>query len=211
MKTKRIAIISFLLCACMIIGLGYAAISKELSVGGTLHAGARSDLEVWFVGAEIDTDTTNNNCTVATLSGGTGVTKALTVNMETTSMQNVGDKAVAKFKIQNQETVANAVHAKVYNPDFIINGSNSSFTNPSDFYDVTWSFVEDTVGNTALGDADHEVTLATDSKTVEDLPPQHSVYLIVTVTLKKSVIDSTVSHAANFTITFTAEAIEADH
>ena len=209
MKTRRIAIISFLLCACLIIGLGYAAISKELSVSGTLHAGARSDLQVWFVGAETDNTVADNKCTVATLSGGTGVTEALTVNMETAQMQNVGDTAVAKFKIKNNETVANAVHAKIINPTFIINGANENFTTAGNFYNVTYKF--EAADNTAVQTSGHSVEIAADEKSVTDLPPQHAVYLVVTVTLTQSVIDTTVSHAANFTITYTAEATAANH
>ena len=205
MKTRRIAIVAFILCACMIIGIGYANLSKELAVNGTVHAGARSDLEVWFVNAEVDTTVDNNQCTVAALSGAsTGATKAITVNMETAAMQNVGDKAVAKFEIANQESVSNAVHAKLYNASYTINASNSAFTNPGDYYDVNYYFVE----KTGTGE---EITIAADAKTVTDLPPQRSVYLVVEVTLKKSVIDNTVSHAATFTITYTAEAIEATH
>lgn len=204
MKSRRIAIVAFLLLACMVIGIGYASLTRELNVSGTLHAGTRSNLEVWFVGAEKDTSVDNNYCSVAALSGGTE--KALTVNMETDQMLNVGDKAVAKFEIANQELIANATHAELVTPSFTLTASNAAFTNPEDFYTVTYEFVE--VDDNPTGDGE-EVTIAGDSKSVTDLPPQHAVYLIVTVTLTQSVIDASVSHAATFTITYTANAIAA--
>ncbi|MBE6702745.1 MAG: hypothetical protein E7585_04965 [Ruminococcaceae bacterium] len=207
MKSRRIAIVAFLLCACMIVGIGYAALTRELSVSGTLHAGARTNLQVWFIGAEIDSTVENNQCSIATLLDDVGNDEALTVSMATNNMQNVGDKAVAKFKIQNKETVLNAVHAELVNPSFQIRGANDAFTNPGDYYTVTFEFVEGDA-NDDLSDDDHEITIAADGQSVTDLPPQYSVYLVVTVELIKSVIDSTVSHAANFTITYTANAIE---
>ena len=214
MKMRRTAIVAFVLCACLIIGFGYAAMTHEMTLNGTLHAGARSSLEVWFVGAEIPTkneDDSTNMCTVATLSAATGVTKSLTANMETDSLKNVGDKATAKFKIKNEELAANQTHAEIVTPEFSLAGANGAFTNPEAFYEVSYKFVEDTDGNAALDDDDHSVTIAADAQSVTDLPPQHAVYLVVTVTLKASVTDESVSHAANFTLTFTANAVTATH
>ncbi len=214
MKMRRTAIVAFVLCACLVIGFGYAAMSHEMTLNGTLHAGARSSLEVWFVGAEIpakNEDDSTNMCTVATISAATGVTKSLTANMETASLQNVGDKATAMFKIKNDELAANLTHAQITNPELSLTGANGAFTNPEDFYEVSFKFVEDTEDNAELGDDYHSVTIAADAQSVTDLPPQHAVYLVVTVTLKASVTDETVSHAANFTLTFTASALGADH
>ena len=212
MKMRRTAIVAFLLCACLVMGLGYAAISRELAINGTLHAGTRGDLQVWFVKAEIPTLAEGTNmCSVATLSLSEGADKSLTANMETANMINVGDKAVARFKIQNQETLANAVHAKLYGATFDLKASNTAFTNASEYYDVTYSFV---VAEDNPTDLEHTVSIDVDADgepIVEDLPPQYSVYLEVTVTLKKSVIDTEISHAATFTITYTAEATDGLH
>lgn len=36
MKNRRLALVAFLLCACMIVGVGYAAVADELTVSGTI-------------------------------------------------------------------------------------------------------------------------------------------------------------------------------
>ena len=213
MKSRRLAIVAFLLIACTVIGIGYAAMSKELTVSGGLHAGPRSNLEVWFTDADVDDTVDNNLCTVASLVADQGAQKALTANMETGTLTNVGDTAVAIFKISSLELASNSTHAKIYDPSMTLLGANSGFTNPEDFYNVTFEFIDDPA-NAALNDDEHAVSIGTDDAgkpVVKDLPPQHSVLLKVTVTLKTSVTSESVNHAATFTLTYTAEAIQATH
>ena len=57
MKNRRLALVAFLLCACMIVGVGYAALAEELKIDGTatFHADDTSVLEdkVYFTGNTI--------------------------------------------------------------------------------------------------------------------------------------------------------------
>ena len=67
MKNRRSIIIAFLLCACMIVGVGYAAFSDVMDITGTaeLNANEVADGNVIFTAAnalsELDTATVNQN------------------------------------------------------------------------------------------------------------------------------------------------------
>lgn len=54
MKNRRLALVAFLLCACMIVGVGYAALAEELKIDGTatFHGDDTSVLDdkVYFTG-----------------------------------------------------------------------------------------------------------------------------------------------------------------
>ena len=206
MKNRKIAIIAFLLCACTIIGLGYAAFSTELTISGTAHAKTRDSLKVYFVGAEkpAHENGTENMCKVATLSVSENEETSLTVNMETQNMTNVGHMATAKFKIKNDESVKDAVHVKIENPVLTLTASNPDLFDPKDIYDVQYEFKVAEDNPTGEGHEGHTVTFGTDNKTVTDLPPQHSVYLIVTIELKVSITNETINYAAPLNLTFSA-------
>ncbi len=75
MKNKRNAIVAFLLVAVLCLGIGYAAVSDNLYINGTLNVTAGDptdptspfntefDADVFFSNAEIDTTTTANKGT----------------------------------------------------------------------------------------------------------------------------------------------------
>lgn len=54
MKNRRLALVAFLLCACMIVGVGYAALAVQLTIDGTVafHDDANTELDekVQFTG-----------------------------------------------------------------------------------------------------------------------------------------------------------------
>ena len=54
MKNRRLALVAFLLCACMIVGVGYAALAVQLTIDGTVafHDDANTELnqKVHFTG-----------------------------------------------------------------------------------------------------------------------------------------------------------------
>ena len=57
MKNRRLALVAFLLCACMIVGVGYAALAEELKIDGTasFHSSGTSELDekIYFTGNTI--------------------------------------------------------------------------------------------------------------------------------------------------------------
>ncbi len=55
MKNRKSIIVAFLLCACLIVGVGYAAFSGNLIINGTAtytHDGAELDEDIYFSGYE---------------------------------------------------------------------------------------------------------------------------------------------------------------
>ena len=182
MKKRRIAIVAFLLVACMVIGLGYAAISRKLTVNSNAH-GIAGTLDVYFTEA-----TKGANCVNAKLDGDENA--ALSATFTTTDLTTVGSSATATFKITNKETV-DQINAKI---DYLAtNNTNASY------YDVAYEFV-------ATGDdADAGVTISSDKQSVTMLPYGQSVNIVVTVTLKAGVTDPT--QASTIGIDFTAESL----
>ena len=64
MKNRRLALVAFLLCACMIVGVGYAALAVQLTIEGTasFHNNATTGLEenVHFTGNTVIKDAAGN-------------------------------------------------------------------------------------------------------------------------------------------------------
>ncbi len=182
MKKRRIAIVAFLLCACMVIGLGYAAISRTLTVNANAH-GIAGTLDVYFTEA-----TKGANCVNAKLDGDENA--ALSATFTTTDLTTVGASATATFKITNKETV-DAINAKI---DYVITNNTNA-----NYYSVAYEFV-------ATGeDADAGVVIADGNQSVTTLPYGQSVNIVVTVTLKAGVTDPTQS--ATIGIDFKAESL----
>ncbi|MBQ9785598.1 MAG: hypothetical protein IJW29_09340 [Clostridia bacterium] len=73
MKNRRNVIIAFMLCAVLCLGIGFAALSDDLAIDGTLayDKEAAEDVfnaEVYFTGAEADASSTCNDATQVTYS-----------------------------------------------------------------------------------------------------------------------------------------------
>ena len=182
MKKRRLAIAAFLLCACMVIGLGYAAISRTLTVNANAH-GVAGTLDVYFTEA-----TKGANCAGAKIDGDENA--SLSATFTTTDLTTVGNSSTATFKITNKETV-DQINAKI---DYV-NTTNSNAA----YYDVAYEFV-------ATGDdADAGVVIATDKQSVTNLPYGQSVNIVVTVTLKTGVVDP--SQSSTIAIEFKAESL----
>ena len=165
MKKRRIAIVAFLLCACMIIGMGYAAISRELFVVGTVNV-ANSSLNVVFANAAKDETTL---CTDAK------VVDETHVRMETSVMNEIGQYATATFIIQNKmtDTAVSIEH---------VNSTISGSLDAS-YFNITRTF-------TRVSDADADViigTSGTGASIVEELPAGKSVKLTITIAIAQSI------------------------
>lgn len=165
MKKRKIAIAAFLLCACMLIGVGFAAISRELYVVGTVNV-ANSTLDVFFIDKNVPElpDSETNYCSEAKLVDQTHV------RMTTDVMNTKGQKAVAIFTIENQMpdkavTIEHKAHT-------IAGGLDSNYFN------ITREFIR-------VSDGDTDVTIA-DGK-VTSLPAGKSVLLKITIELAQSI------------------------
>jgi len=188
MKKRRIAIVAFLLCACMVIGIGYAAVSKNLDVLGTVNVG-NSALNVTFTDAGKDADVDDNFCTDAVVLDGD-----VQARMTTTVMSEKGQTAVAYFIITNNMT----------DTDVSITHLGHSFTGAlnENYFDVEREF-------TALDEEDG-LTFGTDDEgkpTVTKLPATKSVKLTITITLNQELTQTLSGDRCEFTGQFLATAL----
>lgn len=85
MKNRRNLIVAFLLCACLIVGIGYAALSQNLTVNGKASISADAaqeefDEDVYFssvsegVNVVGEVDSANNDNVILTINDTMGVT-----------------------------------------------------------------------------------------------------------------------------------------
>lgn len=110
MKNRRIVIMAFLLCACLVMGIGYAAYSDIMDINGVANMDVEStkDGNLYFSAAEAlvreGEDTTRNT---ASINGNNKDAASFTVNDVVTE----GDAAKFKFTITN--TNSNAFNISV--------------------------------------------------------------------------------------------------
>lgn len=105
MKKRNLVIVAFMLVAAMTIGVGYAALSVELTLTGNAVydvEGAQEDFEsdVYFASGEVVTeDTTGSGSTADSIGEITTGAHAVTFNVM--SPIYAGEKAVFEFVVKN--------------------------------------------------------------------------------------------------------------
>ena len=101
MKNRRLALVAFLLCACMIVGVGYAAVVVNLEVNGTaaFHTNSTSALDgkIHFTGDSEVADVTGGKSDAVIIDVSNGAVTA-TVDVNLTS-------ANEDFEVKEDETV----------------------------------------------------------------------------------------------------------
>lgn len=101
MKKRRTAIIAFLLCACLAIGAGYAAVTDSLHVSGTANyktTGATESFDAKVYFAEAVADKTDNTITIDGTTGDDADKARFTIS----SLQLKDDTAVFTLTIHNK-------------------------------------------------------------------------------------------------------------
>ncbi len=108
MKNRRSLVLVFLLVACAFLGIGYAALSTNASIKGTLnYQGNNSVFDGYIIVESLELDTENTNLALVKnlitktdvfTSGGTGTDAA---NFKLNYLSTIGDKAVIKATIKN--------------------------------------------------------------------------------------------------------------
>ena len=99
MKTKRTAVVAFLLCAIMAIGIGFAAINKNLEINANANLGMdATGFSVAFVQSDCTVTGTDETSTIAV---GTDTTVAtFTVN----GLKKAGDTVTGTFTVINNSS-----------------------------------------------------------------------------------------------------------
>ena len=111
MKNRRNMIVAFLLCACLIVGVGYASLTDVLDIDGTAPINQSAaeeafDQDVYFTAAVANDD------------GNTASVSATNNDQATFSAKNLkgkGDKATFTFTIKNEGDVEAVVTPSIAN------------------------------------------------------------------------------------------------
>lgn len=129
MKNRRLAIVTFMLVAILLLGVGYAAVSRQLQISGTAHISAvtLSEFDVTFTDATSQTPTDfNANGTVPTATTNTIESGGHEVTLTVGNFETVGDKLVLTYEVTYSQ-VKQGIHAHLSVPSIVItNTTNSS-------------------------------------------------------------------------------------
>lgn len=104
MRIKRTAIVSFLICAIMAIGIGFAAISKNVEITGTANLGLdASNFSVELVQDDCDGDAVKDDTATGVITVQTDASQATFV---VSGLKNAGDKVTGTFTVKNTSAEA---------------------------------------------------------------------------------------------------------
>ena len=214
MKRRNLFLSLMLACACTIVGLGYAAITRELKIGGQLAA-AKNDnnLKVRFV-VDSMASTVAPKAPSTTIVATPTITNDHAANLDVSGMVDIGDKAYAYFLVKNDSQATDNLDATLAVPNVIVNNGSQtaedsdSATNifKGAHFQITAEFVETTGidGKPAgTGTVAGNGTASLNAPTADPVAPGQSIWVKVTVELIDVIIaDTFPTH--NITISFTA-------
>ena len=127
MKRRNLFLSFLLVGACAIVGVGYAAITRELKIGGQL-AGAKNDnsLKVEFQdGQAFSVPTAKDGAVIVATPT---ITNGHAANLDVSGMVDIGDKAEAYFLIKNESQATDNLDATLSLPNVIVNNGNETAT-----------------------------------------------------------------------------------
>ena len=191
MKKRRTLIITALLIAALALGIGYAALSRELVIGSEANlAPDENDFDIVFTSASID----NSDFGSASLTGDPN--NATTAHYTLTGLSAKGDTAVMTFVIKNRTQDVKATLASLSMlPGTLYVGDGTSVTDdPAKYFD------KDVVITDENG-----TVLADNAYTAFDIAAQESVTVTVTVTLKETVSQKLTLTGASIVLNFSGE------
>lgn len=176
MKNRRLAIVTFMLVAILLLGVGYAAVSRHLQISGTAHISAvtLAEFDVTFTSATSQTPTDfNANGTVPTATTNSIESGGHEVTLTVGNFETVGDKLVLEYTV-TYSTVKKGIHAHLSAPSIVI-------TNTTNSSDLTEYFSANAVfGTNSLTEAAPSTTL---TLTINlDAVPTEATFVSITVT-----------------------------
>ena len=180
MKNRKTIIVAFMLIAVLLLGVGYAALTDQLTIIGNAHidmgaAGSNFDQKVYFSDAQ------------AVSSTGTGTTAdAVSFNADDATftankLAKLGDKSVFNFTITNDSNVA----VDITVADTKLSGAENPSNSNTGKFKVTYEFKDSISQITANGG---------------------TIQVIVTVEVIAPITDAT---SATFGIEYTATTVDA--
>ena len=187
MKNRKIIVVAFLLISVMLMGVGYAALTDELGIEGSVQADTsvsqtEFDDDVYFSNTSVVSDSTGNKAASQILEGRDSAT------ITATHFTTKGQIVKVKFTIKNDSTDFDAV----VTPKAEVESGNVSLDNGGaghePIFSVVWSWNEQT------SDVATATIAAGDSKD-----------LWVTITLNETPLEE---HEASFVVNFGVTAQE---
>jgi hypothetical protein len=109
MKNRRNLIVAFLLCACLIVGVGYAALSDTLDINGTADVNQSAAEEAFNEDIYFSDAVANQTGNTASVNGDNNDKASFTAN----TLKGKGDKATFTFTIKNNGDVAAKITPKL--------------------------------------------------------------------------------------------------
>ena len=217
MKRRNLFLSLLLVGACAIVGVGYAAIARELKIGGQL-AGSKNDsnLKVQFTGDVFEKAEPVNTGTAIVVTP--TKTNEHAANLDVSGMVDIGDKAIGYFLVENASQPTTNLDATLSVPNVIVNNGaqtaeDNDTENPDIFigehFKITAEYVTSTgevgqIEGTGVIDG-KKVTLAAPVDNADPTPDDEgqTIWVKVTVELIDVIIaDTFPTH--NITVSFTA-------
>lgn len=191
MKNRKIIVTSFLLIACMVIGVGYAAVTDNFTINGhaTISDQGANDAfneDIRFMGVVVGSEVRSDVLASANL----GYTASCNVPLDEASfhvndLKKVGDTKTITFRVGNYGEIDSTLKLDVTTPLGTNTVSVPATGNPTSPFSVTYDLVD----GTSL------------PKSVDGGTTPSYVDITVTVTVTDSVVVET---TADFVFKFTA-------
>lgn len=191
MKKRRTLIITALLLAALVLGIGYAALSRELVIGSEANlAPDNTKFDIVFTSAGID----NSAYGSASLTGDQN--NATTAHYTLTGLAGQGDKAVMTFVITNRthDVEATLVSLSTLPGTLYVGEGTSATGNVTDYFDK----------QIVVKDHDGNVVAESDYQTFT-IAAQETATIEITVTLKQTVSEKLTLTGASVVLNFSGE------
>ena len=185
MKKRRLLIVSLLLIAALTLGIGYAALSRELVINSSANLSVnQEDFKILFT----DAQSSSTAATASVTAGGLGG------NYTVTGLSKQGDTVTLTYQITNQTADVTAVLTGVsQNPGTLNIGEGTAVTgNPSDYFEKVVTITND----------ETNVIYNADSTTPFTLEPSKTATVKITITMKKTITEKITLDGASVHLNF---------
>ena len=181
MKNRRLAIVTFMLVAFLLLGVGYAAVSRQLQISGSAHISAvtLSEFDVTFLETYSQNPSVNvSGETAPKVDTSTVAAGGHEINLSVTGFETVGDTLVITYTV-SYSTVKEGIHAHLSEPVVVI----SNTTNPSDetdYFAVNAEFADEYLSNETVESLTTTLTITIELEAV----PVEATFIGITITFK---------------------------
>ena len=198
MKKRRSTIVAVLLVLALALGIGYAALSRELVIGSEANlAPDENDFDIVFTDASIQKKAAEDDSFAAADStwGTASVTGGgKNAHYTLTGLSKVGDQAKMTFTIKNQtsDVAASLMSVSTVAGSLFVGDGTSTTGLPANYFDK--SVVISMDGQTYTEDEDFVI------------PAQGTATVTITVTLKQTVTEKVTLTGASVVLNFQGDA-----